>query len=55
MCIICLPLTDQFQHAGISVYNNNWSSIYDFTPVPGENNFNLMAEVSPIFCFLPTS
>lgn len=32
----------QFQRAGLSVYNNNWSHIHDFTPVADEHNFTLL-------------
>lgn len=35
-------LEEQFQKAGLSVYNNNWSNIHDFTPVAGETNFSLL-------------
>ncbi|KAI0227932.1 Protein XRP2 [Lamellibrachia satsuma] len=35
-------LEEQFQRAGLSVYNNNWSNVHDFTPVPGEKNFSLL-------------
>ncbi|XP_050416490.1 protein XRP2 [Patella vulgata] len=35
-------LEGQFKAAGLSVYNNNWSKIHDFTPVPGENNYSLL-------------
>lgn len=29
--------------AGISPFTNHWSSIYDFTPVPGEVNYTLLS------------
>ncbi|KAK6169351.1 hypothetical protein SNE40_020422 [Patella caerulea] len=49
-------LKDQFKAAGLSIYNNNWSNIHDFTPVPGENNFGLMAEDVIVDCSLiPTT
>lgn len=37
-------LEDQFKNAGLSVYNNNWYNVHDFTPVPDETNFALMAQ-----------
>ncbi|XP_059161923.1 protein XRP2-like [Physella acuta] len=34
-------LESQFKSAGLSIFNNNWSNIHDFTPVPGEeSNFS---------------
>ncbi len=48
-----LLLADHFQKSGLSIYNNNWSSIYDFTPVPGEQNFTLLPSVSYESRFLP--
>ncbi|XP_002741479.1 protein XRP2-like [Saccoglossus kowalevskii] len=35
-------LKDHFKKSDLSVYNNNWSSIHDFTPVPGEQNWSLL-------------
>ena len=35
----------QFDAAGLSLYNNNWSNIHDFTPAPGERTWTLMPEV----------
>lgn len=37
-------LEDQFHKADLSIYNNNWSSVHDFTPVPGETNYSLLPE-----------
>lgn len=37
-------LKDQFAAAGLSVYNNNWSNIYDFTPAAGERTWSLLPE-----------
>ncbi|XP_074661001.1 protein XRP2-like [Tubulanus polymorphus] len=58
-CFQCFypELEPQFHKAGLSVYNNNWSTIHDFTPVPGENNFSIMdndEEASQLFS-LPTA
>ena len=38
-------VSDQFAAAGLSVYNNNWSNIYDFTPAAGERTWSLLPEV----------
>jgi hypothetical protein len=38
-------LTGQFEAAGLSLYNNNWSNIHDFTPAPGETTWSLLPEV----------
>lgn len=37
-------LAFQFKDAGLSIFNNNWSNIHDFTPVSGENNWSLLSE-----------
>ncbi|XP_072900249.1 protein XRP2 isoform X1 [Hemitrygon akajei] len=34
----------QFKDAGLSIFNNNWSNIHDFTPASDENNWTLLAE-----------
>ena len=44
--LFLLSITEQFQAANLSIFNNNWSNIHDFTPVTGEINFSLLAEVS---------
>nr|XP_033803578.1 LOW QUALITY PROTEIN: protein XRP2 [Geotrypetes seraphini] len=33
----------QFKDAGLSIFNNTWSNIHDFTPVEGENNWCLLS------------
>ena len=38
----------QFQAAGLSVFNNNWSNVHDFTPVSGETNWGLLPEDGPV-------
>ena len=48
--IICnmLPSIDntgQFDAAGVSLYNNNWSNIHDFTPAADEETWSLLPEV----------
>ena len=35
----------QFEAAKLSVYNNNWSNIHDFTPAAGERTWSLLPEV----------
>ncbi|KAJ4443069.1 hypothetical protein ANN_04719 [Periplaneta americana] len=37
-------ISEHFQQAGLSVFNNNWSSIHDFTPIEGENNWCLFPD-----------
>lgn len=37
--------SDQFQKSGLSVFNNNWSDIHDFTPVPDEKNYSFLPQV----------
>ncbi|XP_060089871.1 protein XRP2-like [Heteronotia binoei] len=34
----------QLKDAGLSIFNNTWSNIHDFTPVSGENNWGLLPE-----------
>ena len=34
-----------FKRQDLAYTTNNWSSIYDFTPVPGENNYGLIPNV----------
>ncbi|KAK2189898.1 hypothetical protein NP493_94g02029 [Ridgeia piscesae] len=46
-------LEEQFQKAGLSVYNNNWSNIHDFTPVAGETNFSLLPAEAAIDNYIP--
>ncbi|ESN93900.1 hypothetical protein HELRODRAFT_88092 [Helobdella robusta] len=35
-------LPDQFVSCNLNVFNNNWDSIHDFTPVPGEKNYSFL-------------
>lgn len=37
-------LAFQFKDAGLSIFNNTWSNIHDFTPVSGELNWSLLPE-----------
>ncbi|PNF28866.1 Protein XRP2 [Cryptotermes secundus] len=50
-------LEEHFQQAGLSVFNNNWSSIHDFTPIEGENNWCLFPDTIRIqdYISLPAS
>ncbi|XP_045584950.1 protein XRP2 [Procambarus clarkii] len=41
-------LKDQFTGAGISVFNNNWSNIHDFTPVDGETNWSCFHQAAAL-------
>lgn len=46
-------LYDQFKAANLKCYNNTWSSIHDYTPVPGEDNWTLLPEDLNMEEFLP--
>lgn len=46
-------LKDQFASSGLSAYNNNWSNIHDFSPVPGEENWSLIPEEVTVADILP--
>ncbi|KAK3873480.1 hypothetical protein Pcinc_021510 [Petrolisthes cinctipes] len=35
-------LLGQFGSAGLSVFNNKWADVYDFTPVDGETNWSIL-------------
>ncbi|XP_027216690.2 protein XRP2 [Penaeus vannamei] len=37
-------LKDHFKGAGLSIFNNNWSNIHDFTPVEGETNWSCSSQ-----------
>ena len=38
-------LEQQFKQAGLSIYNNSWSSVYDFTPIQdGNSNWSFLPE-----------
>ncbi|XP_019384015.1 PREDICTED: protein XRP2 [Crocodylus porosus] len=43
----------QFKDAGLSIFNNTWSNIHDFTPVSGENNWSLLPEDGAVQDFVP--
>ncbi|KYO41490.1 protein XRP2 [Alligator mississippiensis] len=43
----------QFKDAGLSIFNNTWSNIHDFTPVSGENNWSLLPEDAAVQDFVP--
>jgi len=43
---IIVSFIDQFNKAGVSLVNNNWSNIHDFTPASGEVNWTLLDHVS---------
>lgn len=46
-------LRDHLQAAGLSPFNNNWSNIHDFTPVPGENNYAFFKKSATLTDYLP--
>ncbi|XP_002154780.1 protein XRP2 [Hydra vulgaris] len=44
----------QFKNAGLSVFNNNWSSVYDFTPVQDGNcNWSFLPENLSVETLVP--
>ncbi|XP_036316512.1 protein XRP2 isoform X5 [Pipistrellus kuhlii] len=46
-------LAFQFKDAGLSIFNNNWSNIHDFTPVSEEVNWSLLPENTVIHDYIP--
>lgn len=47
-------LESQFKASGLSIFNNNWSNIHDFTPVPDEApNFSFLPEDAKVEDFVP--
>ncbi|KAG7276300.1 hypothetical protein CRUP_015623 [Coryphaenoides rupestris] len=46
-------LAFHFKDAGLSIFNNNWSNVHDFTPVSGENNWSLLAETASVSDSVP--
>ncbi|XP_064600443.1 protein XRP2-like [Liolophura sinensis] len=46
-------LESQFRSAGLSIFNNSWSIVHDFTPVPGENNYNLLPLEAKVEDYVP--
>lgn len=46
-------LAFHFKDAGLSIFNNNWSNVHDFTPVSGENNWSLLAETTSVTDSVP--
>ncbi|XP_045123423.1 protein XRP2-like [Portunus trituberculatus] len=41
-------LKEHFSKASLSVFNNNWSNVYDFTPVDGETNWSTITQPSAL-------
>ena len=41
-----LYFTGQFEAAKLSVFNNNWGNIHDYTPAAGERTWSLLPEVT---------
>ena len=46
-------LEEQFKQAGLSIYNNTWSSIHDFTPVDQSENWSLIPESTTLESCVP--
>ncbi|XP_064167121.1 protein XRP2-like [Anguilla rostrata] len=46
-------LAAHFKDAGLSVFNNNWSNVHDFTPVSGETNWSLLPENTSVLDCVP--
>ncbi|KAM4818781.1 protein XRP2 isoform 1-T2 [Thomomys bottae] len=46
-------LAFQFKDAGLSIFNNTWSNVHDFTPVAGELNWSLLPENAMVQDFVP--
>ncbi|XP_077978163.1 protein XRP2-like [Glandiceps talaboti] len=46
-------LLEQYKKSDLSIYNNNWSTIHDFTPVPGEQNWSLLPADAKLEDFVP--
>lgn len=47
-------LEGQFRDCGLSIFNNNWSNIHDFTPVPDEApNFSFLPEDAKVEDYVP--
>ncbi|XP_076347132.1 protein XRP2-like [Tachypleus tridentatus] len=46
-------LEEQFKKAGISIFNNNWNNVHDFTPVAEEQNWTFIPQDVKVEEFLP--
>ncbi|CAF0871134.1 unnamed protein product [Brachionus calyciflorus] len=46
-------LTEQLKNAKISIFNNNWNNIHDFTPVPGELNYSFLSQTYQLIDYVP--
>ena len=46
-------ISEQFKKSGLSVFNNNWFNLHDFTPVAGETNWSLLPENSSVENYIP--
>lgn len=46
-------LAAQFKDAGLSIFNNIWSHVHDFTPVSGELNWSLLPENAAVQDYVP--
>ncbi|XP_015926821.1 protein XRP2 [Parasteatoda tepidariorum] len=52
-CFNYAHLEEQFKNACLSIFNNNWSNIHDFTPAEGERNWTLLPKDARIEDFFP--
>lgn len=41
-------VTEQFKSASLSVFNNNWSNVHDFTPTHGEINWSMLSAAARV-------
>uniref|UniRef100_A0A287BR43 Protein XRP2 n=1 Tax=Sus scrofa TaxID=9823 RepID=A0A287BR43_PIG len=48
-------LAFQFKDAGLSIFNNTWSNIHDFTPVSGELNWTIRLSTEASKSIVPVS
>ncbi|KAI1885108.1 hypothetical protein AGOR_G00216790 [Albula goreensis] len=46
-------LAFHFKDAGLSIFNNNWSNVHDFTPVSGETNWSLLPVDAAVLEYVP--
>ncbi|KAK6320737.1 hypothetical protein J4Q44_G00098440 [Coregonus suidteri] len=46
-------LAFHFKDAGLSIFNNNWSNVHDFTPVSGVTNWSLLPEDTVVLDHVP--
>lgn len=52
-CYFYPELEGQFKDSGLSVFNNNWSNIHDFTQDPTEKHYTLLPEDAKVEDYVP--